>query len=527
MTIARLEMTGVDQRLRSALDVVLDRRAKKHRIVVVSTFPGMLNRINGMLQPLVSDRYLHHHYLSMTPEQRDEAVADFLDGPGGCVLLADPSMEEGRNLQLADVLVNLDLPLDVNRLDQRIGRLDRYAVRPEPAEVVIFAESTSEWVSSHITLLDQGVGVLRASVSTVQQLLAELLDTVVNGLLSRGVEALQLDAEELREQVEAEREGIDLLEEIESVEATTGFPNEAFIELMEYEADAESLRRAVHRLTTGVGSLHLAVQESADGVVTFTSARDLGLAVDERRALEQLLTPKAFDRSVAVEELGVAPFRIGDPLASWLQEYVLADERGRASAIVRPAAGIDAAALWLRSEFLIEFDSSVADLKRAGRRDIARRGESHLQPLRIVTWTDGFGPAPADTVVSLLDLPFDAKRDEALRGRIWVPVLEKLPTWATLCSQAASSAWQELRESEVLAIAIREGTASAERETSRRLAILEARALRLPTMAERKAAESELGRERIASEALIRGIHEPSIRMVACGACVLWPEEDF
>lgn len=527
MTIARLEMAGVDQRLRSALDVVLDRIAMKHRIVVVSTFPGMLNRFNLMLEPIVGNRQIHHHYLSMAPEQRDEAVADFLDGPGGWVLLADRSMEEGRNLQLADVLINLDLPLDINRLDQRIGRLDRYAVRPEPAEVVIFAEPTSVWVSSHITLLDQGVGVLHSSVSSVQQLLSTLLDTVVGGLLHRGVEALQLDVEELSEQLAAEREGIDLLEEIESVEATAGFPDESFAELVDYEADAESLREAVHRLTTGVGSLNLAVQESRDRVVTFTSARNLGLALDETRVLERLLTPKAFDRSVAVEEVAVAPFRIGDPLVSWLQEFLLADERGRASAIVRPAAGIEAATLWLRCEFLVEFDPGVADFNHLGGRGVARRGESHLQPLRIEMWTDGFGPAPTDIVVKYLDLPFDGKRDEVLRGRCWAPVLEQLPSWSALCRRAADSAWQQLRESEVLVRAIQEGRASAERETSRRLAILEARALRLPTEAERKAAESELGRERVASEALIQGIREPSIRMVACGACVLWPEEDF
>ena len=132
-----------------------------------------------------------------------------------------------------------------------------------------------------------------------------------------------------------------------------------------------------------------------------------------------------------------------------------------------------------------------------------------------------------ETVEHLLNLPFDNERDEVLKGKVWTPVLERLPTWTSLCGQAAASARHELSQSEVLAAAIKEGLDSAAREVARRLAILEARTHKLPTEAERMAADRELERERSAAEALKLGIREPMIRMVACGACVLWPEADF
>ena len=88
-------------------------------------------------------------------------------------------------------------------------------------------------------------------------------------------------------------------------------------------------------------------------------------------------------------------------------------------------------------------------------------------------------------------------------------------------------AWQEVRESPRLSAAIETAMASSERESSRRLAILEARALRLPSEAERTSARLEFGIERDTAEALLRGIATPTIRMVTCGACVLWPEENF
>jgi hypothetical protein len=59
------------------------------------------------------------------------------------------------------------------------------------------------------------------------------------------------------------------------------------------------------------------------------------------------------------------------------------------------------------------------------------------------------------------------------------------------------------------------------------LAVLRARALRLPTGPERLAAKQELALESQAAEAVTAGIRNPSIRLVAAGACILWPEDNF
>lgn len=528
MTVARLEMAGVEHRLKAAAEVTHDRVRNGRRVIVVSSFPAVLERFEGMIKDKVDDYKIHHHYHSLAPEDRDSAVADFLGNFEGGLLLADSSMEEGRNLQEAEVLINLDLPLDANRLDQRIGRLDRYAVRPESAEVIVFTEPSSEWVSAHIDLLDHGIGVLHSSVSTVQRLLSAVLDAIRNSLINKGVEALQVDVASLRDELETERDHIDLLEELESVEAATVFNEEAFDELLQYETDPDSLRRAIRRLTTGTGSLSLKPSESPAGVLQFGNARAIGLSTDETLTLERLLRPKAFDRAVTLEHQGVSPFRIGDPLVDWLEDYLIADERGLASALVRPVRDLASPALWLHCEFLIQFDAeqpAVAD--GPDRRRLSRRGAAHLQPMRLETWTDSSGSAPADLVADVLNLPFDERRDEVLRGKTWVPVLGELPSWSQLCKESAEAAWEDIRGSAERDTALRLALESAERDTVRRIAILEARALRLPSGAERRAANLELELERRTAQALADGIRNPSMRMVACGACVLWPEENF
>lgn len=526
MTAARLEMEGSDTRLRAAAGVVAERVGEGLRVVVASAFPTVLERFESIARGVVDHRILHRHLQSMTPEHRDREVEFFVGASRGSVLLADSSVDEGRNLQSASVIVNLDLPLDVNQLEQRIGRLDRYTDRPEPAEVVVFAESGSDWVSAQIDLLRDGVGVLSESVSTVQRLLASLYSELQSQLIEKGVVALQVDLPSLRESLEVEREDIDLLEELESIESATVFDDSAIDDLVDYEAKSDSLRSSVRKLTIGVGALALRPKEDHRGVVTFGNARNVGLSDDDASALEKLLKPTSFDRNVAIGNSGVALFRVGDPLVDWLQQYLVADERGRASAIARPS-NTAALAFWLHSEFLIEFDSDQHGFDGGpDQRRLARRGETHLQPIRFETWTDPSGLA-SDDLVDTLSRPFDSERDAILRGTSWQLILDEMPAWSTLCEQSASSAWAAVRCSGTVASAIERAVSSADLDFERRMKTLEARSLRLPTDSEREAALLELQMEQVTAEALQAGIERPSIRMVACGAVVLCPEEYF
>jgi ATP-dependent helicase HepA len=393
---------------------------------------------------------------------------------------------------------------------------------------VVFTELSSDWVSAHVELLRDGIGVFASSVSTVQRLLAAVLDELLANLIRKGLSALQIDVASLREDLEVEGVDIDLLEELESVESATVFTDQALDDLLEYEAETDKLRSAVRRLTTGVGSIALRPTESADGVLQFGNARNIGLPADEVTALEQLLKPKAFDRTVSLDNAGVAPFRIGDPLVDWLQRYLLTDERGRASAIARPMETIAVPALWLHSEFLIEFNAEHDGvLEGPSRRRLARRGEAHLQPIRLDTWTDPSGPASNELIEKELDRRFDADRDAILRGESWGLILEEMPAWSTLCERSADAAWKEVRRSAQVSSALSSALESAEKDIARRFAILEARALRLPTGPERQSAEEELRLERAAAQALTAGIKNPVISMVACGACVLCPAEYF
>ncbi|MFN0066004.1 MAG: helicase-related protein [Limisphaerales bacterium] len=72
---------------------------------------------------------LFHEGLELV--QRDRAAAWFAEPDGAQLLLASEIGSEGRNFQFAQHLVLLDLPLDPELLEQRIGRLDRIGQRAD------------------------------------------------------------------------------------------------------------------------------------------------------------------------------------------------------------------------------------------------------------------------------------------------------------------------------------------------------------------------------------------------------------
>ncbi|MGW6442597.1 protein DpdE [Lentzea sp. NPDC055074] len=526
-TAAKLDLAGTSIRFDAVLDFVEERLDAGETVVVVGTSAVTAKEFYDIATSRWKDM-VGGHLSSMSARARDADTARFLSPSNGFVLVGDYTIEEGRNLQNAHVLVNLDLPLDPNRLEQRIGRLDRFARRTEPAMVLVVTEPNSEWVTSHIRLLHEGIGIFDSSVATLQQKLAMVLDELTDKLQSDGSLAFELDLATLRESLEDEKSDVDLLEELESVTVASDFDDAGVAELQQAEADASALRAAFAHLTSPRGGLELRPMEHPiSGVVQMDSTPErsiLGVPQDISAQLLPLLKqPRAFSRHVTTSRTGVAPLRLGDPLVDWLEHYLRVDERGRARAVVRPYAGVNVPTLWVSCDFLVEFDASHLEAENeAVRRRLRRRGDALLPPTIERTWTDDAGPADSVTA-QVLDRPFADRSDRLLKGSEWRSVLAELPDWRGLCTAGAETAWETVRATPALTTAPASAADQARREASRRLAVLEARSQRLPSEAERKAASLDLAREKKLGEALVQGVENAAVSVVACGAVVLWP----
>ena len=83
-------------------------------------------------------------HVKTNDEDQNSAAIDRWTKGGSCsILIVDDSAEEGANLQIADLLIHLDLPWESFRIEQRIGRCDRHAPRrlgPIESKVVVFGD---------------------------------------------------------------------------------------------------------------------------------------------------------------------------------------------------------------------------------------------------------------------------------------------------------------------------------------------------------------------------------------------------
>src|SRR6185503_7359679 len=75
--------------------------------------------------------------------------------------------EEGQNLQAAQLVIHLDLPWDPNRLEQRLGRFDRFGAGL-PARQVVLLDDVDTIANAWFDVLRDGFRIFSDSLSSLQ-----------------------------------------------------------------------------------------------------------------------------------------------------------------------------------------------------------------------------------------------------------------------------------------------------------------------------------------------------------------------
>lgn len=131
------------------------------KFLLICKSPDEAKKIEaGLNQRLQVPKALFHEGMNLL--QRDRNAAWFASPDGARILISSEIGSEGRNFQFARHLVLLDLPLHPERVEQRIGRLDRIGQKGDIHIHVPFCkDSAGEWL---FRWYDEGVGIFRGSV---------------------------------------------------------------------------------------------------------------------------------------------------------------------------------------------------------------------------------------------------------------------------------------------------------------------------------------------------------------------------
>ncbi|HUZ55199.1 MAG TPA: protein DpdE [Streptosporangiaceae bacterium] len=536
-TAAALELRGTRARAERVVAHVLSASHADWKVLVFTSFASQASALAEAFRHGSGIAAVALHTSDMTAAARDDAVDKFLYEPGCSVMIADSSAAEGRNFQMVDELVNLDLPLSPNELEQRIGRVDRFNLRAKSGgtRCTYLVEARSPWTQGLQHFLRDVAGVFNQSVATLQRPLEYLESRVRDDLLGRGPEAFAIPTAQAAELLEDERVELDLLGELEDAQSFSDFTDANFDDLLKFEDSCEPLTDAFRKLMRPSGGIGIQARRSVRLADVFefrlSTARDgaRGLSAEERTAMEQVLPGRrAFDKLVAATQPGVRPIRIGDPLTDWLADYLRKNERGRAIAMLNRTKHVRRSQLWFGFDYVIEFDDmALSHVTAADRRRLSRRGDAYFGPRIETTWTDGISEAPLEIRALLTALNgTSSATEQPLRGQAWGMVLPRFPDWAQRCAKAAALSEAIVRSRPAVTAAAAEAAAFAAAEAERRIRVMRARAALYSDGRERERAAEDLDREATLTEQVERGLQQPRSEVLACIAIALLPADD-
>ena len=479
-----------------------------------------------------------------------DAADRFSSCSNGSVLVFGPTGEEGQNLQSAELLIHADLPWSPNRIEQRLGRFDRFGAGAPAEQIVLLEGDASSVGDGWFACLRDGFGVFTGSIASVQLVVDDLMSDIVRAAVvdgAAGVEgvsagvAQRLDEElqrielaELLEETTADEQGLRLIEESESADAA---------------AVSEVWGAAVIAWAAGDGSDAADLRfhhEQERNEHRFSLTRFDRPDVQRLRTSDLPLVPhdvlaERFTGSVDANGLCRGAFRRltaasrelrllgpGDPLVDALWSFTEEDDRGRAFATWRARSSWtdkpDLLALCFDLRIYPDIDHAVETLpwdeQETAEPAVRRRAEAYLPPVQDRVWVDPRGAEIRDpATLSLLDAPYSEDRGDAtIRPWLWAYVdrFVARPEWPATCESARAKAIEILSTRHELAD--RSAHAADRLRADGEDAVARIHARRDAGADEGAAAEACL------VDSLVQGVASPKIDVDAVGVVILTSE---
>ena len=303
------------------------------KVVIVSAYTASAVAVADVVRVQRGAHRVAQHLSTQTSDENTDAVGRWIEDPACRLLFCDASAEEGINLQTADTMVHLDLPWDVFRLEQRIGRSDRFTeeiAESVKSQVVMYGEQryAREWFA----FVADGCGVFDRSLSSLQYVLADAVRDLTAHVLAGGPAVIDNQLVARREQLDAERDRIAAHDALDALNESYG---EANNRLLRADAD-DAFGAAVSMWLAGVGSK---IWHRTPGATELHRRPRPQVPFNLEVAMARWVDrPFALTRRSAVQNR-LPIMRAGNDLADAVAAYLQSDDRGVAYAFLRPAAG--------------------------------------------------------------------------------------------------------------------------------------------------------------------------------------------
>ncbi len=555
-------------RLESLSGLISQCLTGRTKLVIFCSEPMVADAVYDGLAFRHAGAVVRHALLDDEEENQASPAIQFTNQDKVRIIVCDRSAEEGLNLQGGSrLIVHFDLPIEPNRIEQRMGRVDRYGAG-DPVKSFVLLDEGSRFQHHWYALVASALGVFDRSISSLQYLVEAELPHLVHAVFAEGLDALtaltqslggpkgtvakelklidQQDAlDELMPLAEVDLgEVFDVDDDWQSIrDATTDWANDALLFAKYTEARRETVPvtdppfRFRYQLPGHGGPATLiALSGFLDD---FLGALDYDHP--QSTSHQPLSYPHCARRQTGVRNTSRL-MRYGDEFIEALKTFSDIDDRGRSYALwrhMRNDYSDPEPKLYFRFDFLIETSLGQAEaaLAECGMKTatacaaMKRRGDGLFPPIVDRIWVDEDGfEASTDFVSRFLDIPYDKHGrdpryvDTNLKSTRLRTLMEAAPTafanWDVRCSRMCEAAMGKLLARPILAEAKKAALARARLEDDIRHAQLRARIQSMSggqALLERRQLESE----QAINAGLYQGIHAPCVKVDVAGVVLL------
>ena len=513
-------------------------------------------------------RHSVHHE---TEHLNFRAWRDFLNAPDVRAIVCDQGAEEGINLQGGSkAVIHFDLPLQPNRIEQRMGRVDRYGAG-NPVASFVLADSNASLQMAWFQILNQGLGVFDRSISGLQYLVEAELATLARSLLYEGIEGLDTLCSRLEgDSGEVSRE-LRLIDQQDALDQLSPVPEQELDDLFDADADWRRINESMtywieetllfDKVKSTVVStqsvdvpfrFHYCPPDSGSGRVTLIPLSDflegfLG-AIDFEAPGSRSTRPQSYPyvthRPTAVKH-NKRPFRYGTEFVEAIHSFSQLDDRGRSYAMWRQVLDEGFSKeiqRYFRFDFLIETNldeaqallaeesSKAIDSKKSS---LVRRGDTLFCPTVIQVWLDEEGDEISEAFINRYLAPGYAKLggngylDKNLDAQLLAALNryspDSLTNWRETCGRLRDRAKAVVMSKPDLLVQQNNAIDRALEEDEIRYAQIRARIQSLSGLVA-DLEERQLRLEETLNAALHRGISTPKIKVDVAGVVFLTSE---
>jgi ATP-dependent helicase HepA len=393
----------------------------------------------------------------LTNSTSHSVISEFRAAHGQVFLVCDRSVEEGVNLQFAEVVVLADLPFSTRQLEQRIGRFDRFSSEFDPVRLIPMSNETDSdriWVN-HL----QSCGIFEGSVAGLQYALADLEEKLFDLWARDGSDPARDLVATTRDFVDTELRELAKQDILDAAEFSDRSDDSYFSALKSESRASPEFENAVKRYAQDLG---LRFSTSDNGAISLGSRFRSTHLINPRRA-EQFRPEEwrhlgSFHRDVAVDIPSCRLLGLGNPLVDAIADSLQTDDKGRVAIrrLIVNSLSHDVAIPFFDVHFLVRAEltsrskASTVDTARVGAlKSMVDRAFPAL--VRTCIRDSRLENPPADIIEKIM-APYSASPADINLCGSGYETLMKLTgssTWERLCRDVEVSARATVLDSEL------------------------------------------------------------------------------